>query len=268
MFHPTRGGTRGGQGDFKWTDVANDKDREFYLGHSLNAPVGRWQNGKDLTWYNKDKRGDVDEQERLRREELKKVKEAEEDALAEALGFAPTLRPPPSASTSTSAAGPSDPNQAILDKARRKAERHAEKEARRADRDRRREERAARHGSSGRDDRDRARSRSHDDHHRHHHRDHRDRDRERGERREHRERDRSRSPARRRHDEGGADGRRHGSRDPHDEGRRAHERDRGVRDEARSEGRREGTSGRRDERRGEGGVKRESSVSSPPRSRY
>lgn len=62
-----------------------DKDREFYLGHSIKAPVGRWQNGKDLTWYNKDKGDDADERERVRLEELKKVKEAEEDALAEAL---------------------------------------------------------------------------------------------------------------------------------------------------------------------------------------
>lgn len=61
-----------------------DKDREYYLGHSLQAPVGRWQNGKDLTWYNKD-RNDSDAAERERQEELRKVKEAEEDALAQAL---------------------------------------------------------------------------------------------------------------------------------------------------------------------------------------
>ncbi|GAA5944161.1 hypothetical protein JCM1841_002908, partial [Sporobolomyces salmonicolor] len=85
MFHPTRGGTRGGQGDFKWQDVAADKDREYYLGHSLNAPVGRWQQGKDLTWYTKDKTADADAQERERQAELKQIKEAEEDALAVAL---------------------------------------------------------------------------------------------------------------------------------------------------------------------------------------
>lgn len=64
--------------------VEQDKDREYYLGHSLNAPVGRWQQGKDLTWYNKD-RGDAEEAERQRREELKRIKEAEEDALSQAL---------------------------------------------------------------------------------------------------------------------------------------------------------------------------------------
>jgi hypothetical protein len=32
--------------EFKWDDVKNDKYRENYLGHSVNAPVGRWQKGK------------------------------------------------------------------------------------------------------------------------------------------------------------------------------------------------------------------------------
>ncbi|GAA6055086.1 hypothetical protein JCM3770_001788 [Rhodotorula araucariae] len=224
MYHPTRGGTRGGQGDFKWTDVAADKDREFYLGHSLKAPVGRWQNGKDLTWYNKDK-GDAAEQERLRLDELKKIKEAEEDALAEALGFAPTPRPPPSASTST-AAPDADPNAAVIEKARRKAEKHAEKEARRAEREKRRQERASRRGA-GHD-----RSHSHDHDH--------ERERDRGERRYRDERDRSRSPARRREGEPRRD-----SREPHDSrrGTDRQERWRGEGDER--------YAGRDDERRRE-----------------
>ncbi|GJN89016.1 hypothetical protein Rhopal_001987-T1 [Rhodotorula paludigena] len=142
MFHPTRGGTRGGQGDFKWSDVAADKDREYYLGHSLNAPVGRWQQGKDLTWYNKD-RGDAEEVERQRREELKRIKEAEEDALSQALGFAPTPRPP-TATGSSSLGAAVNTEDAAVDKAKLKAERRAEKEARRAERDERRKERSSR----------------------------------------------------------------------------------------------------------------------------
>lgn len=31
--------------EFKWDDVKVDKHRENYLGHSIKAPVGRWQKG-------------------------------------------------------------------------------------------------------------------------------------------------------------------------------------------------------------------------------
>ena len=58
------------------------------------APVGRWQKGKDLSWYAKgdDKAGENGETAeerkiRERKEEIRKIKEAEEDALARALGL-------------------------------------------------------------------------------------------------------------------------------------------------------------------------------------
>lgn len=35
--------------EFSWEDVKADKHRENYLGHSLKAPVGRWQKGKNLS---------------------------------------------------------------------------------------------------------------------------------------------------------------------------------------------------------------------------
>ncbi|KAI8623836.1 hypothetical protein F5Y19DRAFT_457211 [Xylariaceae sp. FL1651] len=86
-------GSRGGV-NFNWEDVATSAHRENYLGHSLKAPVGRWQKGRDLSWYAK---GDVtdslsnetseEKAARERKEELKKIKEAEEDALARALGL-------------------------------------------------------------------------------------------------------------------------------------------------------------------------------------
>ncbi|CCO34848.1 Multiple myeloma tumor-associated protein 2 homolog [Rhizoctonia solani AG-1 IB] len=81
MYEPTRGGTRGGQAEFKWSDVSADKDRENYLGHSINAPTGRWQKNKDVHWYNRDLQSTSDE----RAEEIRRIKEAEAEAMAVAL---------------------------------------------------------------------------------------------------------------------------------------------------------------------------------------
>ncbi|KAF9533724.1 kinase phosphorylation domain-containing protein [Crepidotus variabilis] len=81
MFEPVRGGTRGGQAEFKWSDVSADKDREHYLGHSINAPTGRWQKNKDVHWYNRDANGTDAERD----EEIRKVKELEAQALAAVL---------------------------------------------------------------------------------------------------------------------------------------------------------------------------------------
>uniref|UniRef100_H3CSU1 Chromosome 1 open reading frame 35 n=1 Tax=Tetraodon nigroviridis TaxID=99883 RepID=H3CSU1_TETNG len=84
MFGSSRaGGVRGGQDQFNWDDVKVDKHRENYLGNSLMAPVGRWQKGKDLTWYAKDKKGN---RPLTKAEELAAIKAAEQEAMMAALG--------------------------------------------------------------------------------------------------------------------------------------------------------------------------------------
>lgn len=86
-------GSRGGQGDFKWADVQNSSRREHYLGHSLMAPVGRWQKGRDLNWYAKTDDSSSNSEDpaaksaRERKDEIKRIQEAEQDALARALGL-------------------------------------------------------------------------------------------------------------------------------------------------------------------------------------
>ncbi|CBQ67488.1 conserved hypothetical protein [Sporisorium reilianum SRZ2] len=90
MYHPTRGGARGGAAEFSWDKVKQSKDREFYLGNSVAAPTGRWQDGRDINWYNKDKDASSSAADE-RREELRRIKEAENEALYAKLGRAPPV---------------------------------------------------------------------------------------------------------------------------------------------------------------------------------
>ncbi|KAJ7671667.1 kinase phosphorylation protein-domain-containing protein [Mycena polygramma] len=156
MFEPIRGGTRGGQAEFKWADVSADKDRENYLGHSINAPTGRWQKNKDVHWYNRD----VKQTDAERVEEIRKIKEAEADALAVALGFEPAPKTvgAPAASSSGSPKA-EEPDTAALEKAEKRRKKAERKEEKRAKKEQRRLER----GEPDYDDRrrrDRSRSRS------------------------------------------------------------------------------------------------------------
>eukprot|EP00057_Strongylocentrotus_purpuratus_P010265 XP_011664739.1 PREDICTED: multiple myeloma tumor-associated protein 2 homolog [Strongylocentrotus purpuratus] len=60
-------------------------------GHSLKAPVGRWQKGKDLQWFNKERT------EGRELTEAEAVRQAEKEALMIALGQKPPVKRPPPA---------------------------------------------------------------------------------------------------------------------------------------------------------------------------
>ncbi|CEG46005.1 t-complex protein 1 subunit zeta [Plasmopara halstedii] len=92
------GGTRGGADKFTWEDVKNDKYRENYLGNSVQAPVGRWQKGKDLSWYAKAR--SLQKNVALQ-SELELAKLRDEDLMNEALGIVPKKRREPVESLST-----------------------------------------------------------------------------------------------------------------------------------------------------------------------
>ena len=186
----------GGRAEFKWEDVKNDAQRENYLGHSLMAPVGRWQQNRDLNWYAK---GDVEgkEAEAARiKEEKRKLKEAEEDAMLAAMGLPVPERNNANLTPLGEKAHEKDVKDVMEEKAKggeeeerakRRERKERERERRHRDRDGEgRESRKRRHERSR--SRDQDRSRRHRDRSRERER-RRDGDRER-ERRRHRSRSR------------------------------------------------------------------------------
>ncbi|KAK4962612.1 hypothetical protein LTR10_000239 [Elasticomyces elasticus] len=194
-----KSGSRGGV-NFSWDEVKNSAHRENYLGHSLKAPVGRWQSKKDLAWYAKGDDAELTPEEKAakeaeaRKEELRKVKEAEHDAMLKAMG----LPVPDRENANLQPLGLGKAEQAGVNRALKEAlgdDVEAEEKAvakleperrdRRRDHDDRDEERSSKH-------RRRSRSRSRDREHRHRHHRHRDERSRSRDRKQHRSRSRDR----------------------------------------------------------------------------
>lgn len=193
---PTRLTVRGGRDRFNWEDVKEDKHMHNYLGHSLNAPVGRWQNGRDLQWFSRDAKGATDgredEAEKVRQEK-ERIKKAERDAVNLALGL------PPSPELSPKPIEEADDASKIKEIKSERDGRDRHRERHRHERRSRSRSRDRRHHRSGRS-RTRSRSRSRtDDRRRRRDRSRSREDRRRSDRRdERRHRADSRDPERRR----------------------------------------------------------------------
>ncbi len=77
------GGVRGGRDQFSWDQVKTDKHRENYLGHSAMIQVGRYNQNRDIFWYQKAKKSEDIALE----EEKEKMRMADDELINKALGI-------------------------------------------------------------------------------------------------------------------------------------------------------------------------------------
>lgn len=95
VFRDERGkareGNRGGLGLFKWEAIKQDEQKECYLGNSVKASTGRWQNHKNLHWFLEAKETP---DTTVGVDELAEIKRMEAEYMAQALGAVVPMQPP------------------------------------------------------------------------------------------------------------------------------------------------------------------------------
>jgi hypothetical protein len=135
----------------------------------FGTAVGRWQKGKDLSWYSKaEDPTSLDDAQKARQEEIQRIKEAERAALGQALGYEIDPEGPLGSGANATPVSGGERVRRIDDGARAGAEESGEREGERRRRKRHgsrerdgERERHRRH-REGRDGRTRSRSRTRD----------------------------------------------------------------------------------------------------------